>query len=72
MGSAFDEMTERSHPEARGAAPRQRNVDAAAAAGARVVARRAGAGGFRGIDNEWWHFEMLDRQHLRQHFVRVD
>jgi D-alanyl-D-alanine dipeptidase len=31
-----------------------------------------GAGGFRGIANEWWHFEMLDREHLRQHFVRVD
>ena len=31
-----------------------------------------GAGGFRGIQNEWWHFEMLDREHLRRHFARVD
>ena len=30
------------------------------------------ASGFRGIENEWWHFEMLDRQHLREHFARVD
>ena len=30
------------------------------------------AGGFNGIDNEWWHFDMLDRRHVRQHFTRVD
>lgn len=29
-------------------------------------------GGFAGISNEWWHFEMLDRQHVRQTFRRVD
>jgi D-alanyl-D-alanine dipeptidase len=28
--------------------------------------------GFAGIDNEWWHFEMLDRQHVRKTFTRVD
>jgi D-alanyl-D-alanine dipeptidase len=27
---------------------------------------------FQGIDNEWWHFEMLDRQHVRERFVRVE
>ena len=30
------------------------------------------SGGFNGIDNEWWHFDMLDRSHVRQHFIRVD
>jgi len=30
------------------------------------------AGGFNGIDNEWWHFDMLDRAHVRRHFVRVE
>jgi D-alanyl-D-alanine dipeptidase len=30
------------------------------------------AGGFKGIDNEWWHFDMLDRQHVRRHFIRVE
>ena len=28
--------------------------------------------GFQGIDNEWWHFDMLDRQHVRQTFTRVE
>jgi len=72
MGSGFDEMTELSHPrlEARhlasGALTRAQQR-------ARELLRGAlAAGGFGGIENEWWHFEMLDRQHLRQHFARVD
>ncbi|MES2940796.1 MAG: M15 family metallopeptidase [Pseudomonadota bacterium] len=72
MGSGFDEMTELSHPrlEARhlatGAlkAAQQRNRE--------LLRRVLGAGGFNGIDNEWWHFDMLDRQHVRQHFTRVE
>jgi D-alanyl-D-alanine dipeptidase len=72
MGSGFDEMIELSHPRleahhlASGALTRAQH-------GARELLRDAlAAGGFRGIENEWWHFEMLDRQHLRQHFARVD
>jgi zinc D-Ala-D-Ala dipeptidase len=72
MGSGFDEMIELSHPrlEARhlasGALTRAQQQ-------ARELLRGAlAAGGFGGIENEWWHFEMLDRQHLRQHFARVD
>lgn len=72
MGSGFDEMIELSHPRleaqhlASGAlTPEQHR--------SRELLRDAlGAGGFRGIANEWWHFEMLDRQHLRRHFARVD
>jgi zinc D-Ala-D-Ala dipeptidase len=72
MGSGFDEMIELSHPrlEARhlasGALTREQHRS-------RELLRDAlASGGFRGIENEWWHFEMLDRQHLRQHFARVD
>jgi D-alanyl-D-alanine dipeptidase len=72
MGSGFDEMTELSHPalEARHLAsgalsPRQQ--------GHRALLRGVlSAAGFRGIDNEWWHFEMLERQHVRANFTRVD
>ena len=72
MGSGFDEMIELSHPKlearhlASGALTREQHR-------ARELLRDTlAAGGFRGIENEWWHFEMLDRQHLRQYFVRVD
>jgi zinc D-Ala-D-Ala dipeptidase len=72
MGSGYDEMTELSHPrlEARHLAtgeltPAQhRNRELL-----RGVLLRSG---FQGIDNEWWHFDMLDRTHVREHFTRVD
>jgi D-alanyl-D-alanine dipeptidase len=72
MGSGFDEMTELSHP---------RLEEKHLAAGALTPAQHRNRAllrsvlcrsGFQGIDNEWWHFEMLDRQHVRQHFTRVD
>ena len=72
MGSGFDEMVELSHPrlEARHLASGALTAEQLRA---REVLRDAlAAGGFRGIANEWWHFEMLDREHLRRHFARVD
>jgi D-alanyl-D-alanine dipeptidase len=72
MGSGYDEMTDISHPrlEAHNLA---RGALTAAHVRHRDVLRHAmAAGGFNGIDNEWWHFDMLDRQHVRRHFTRVD
>lgn len=72
MGTGFDEMVELSHPRlepqhlASGAlTPRQ-------AANRGLLRRVLGQAGFNGIDNEWWHFDMLDRQHVRRTFLRVD
>jgi D-alanyl-D-alanine dipeptidase len=72
MGTAFDEMTELSHPELE-----QRHLASgaltAAQHGHRELLRGAlQAAGFRGIANEWWHFELGDREHVRHSFVRVD
>jgi D-alanyl-D-alanine dipeptidase len=72
MGSGYDEMIELSHPvlEARHLAsgaltPEQhRNRE--------LLRRVLLASGFNGISNEWWHFDMLDRSHVRQHFTRID
>jgi D-alanyl-D-alanine dipeptidase len=72
MGTGYDEMTELSHPrlEARHLAggqltPQQvRNRELL-----RGVMLRSG---FNGIDNEWWHFDMGDRQQVRSTFTRVD
>jgi zinc D-Ala-D-Ala dipeptidase len=72
MGSGYDEMNELSHPrleaqhlETGQLTPQQvRNRELL-----RSVMLRSG---FQGISNEWWHFEMLDRQHVRQHFTRVE
>jgi D-alanyl-D-alanine dipeptidase len=72
MGTGYDEMTELSHPvlEARHLASGELTADQLRHR--QLLRRVLGAGGFRGIDNEWWHFEMLDRQHVRQHFTRVE
>lgn len=72
MGSAFDEMHERSHPQHE---PEHlaRGVLTAQQVRRRELLRRCmGAGGFAGIATEWWHFDLLDRAHVRRHFVRVD
>lgn len=72
MGSGFDEMNERSHPRLE-QQHLARGVLTPTHVRHRELLRRAmAAGGFNGIDNEWWHFDMLDRQHVRQHFIRVD
>lgn len=72
MGSGFDEMNELSHPRLE-AAHLASGALTPAQVGHRALLRRAmAAGGFNGIDMEWWHFDMLDRQHVRQHFIRVD
>lgn len=72
MGSGFDEMAELSHPRleaehlANGALTPEQHRNRELLRG--VLCRS----GFRGIENEWWHFEMLDRQHVRQTFTRVE
>ncbi len=72
MGSGFDEMSELSHPQ-----HETRHLASGALTStqhrARELLRGAlAAGGFRGIANEWWHFEMLDREQLRARSVRVE
>lgn len=72
MGTGYDEMRELSHPRldahhlATGELTPQQHRN-------RELLRAVLVGnGFQGIDNEWWHFDMLDRRHVRQTFTRVD
>lgn len=72
MGSGFDEMTEVSHPKLEAQHLASGVLTAAQVQNRELLRRAMAAGGFNGIDNEWWHFDMLDRKHVRQHFIRVD
>jgi zinc D-Ala-D-Ala dipeptidase len=72
MGSGYDEMTELSHPRLEAQHLASGELAPAPQRHRELLRRALGHGGFTGIDNEWWHFEMLDRQHVRQHFTRVD
>jgi len=72
MGSGFDEMTALSHPVLEAAHLASGALTPAQLDNRRLLRGALTAAGFNGIDNEWWHFEMGDRQLVRQHFMRVD
>jgi zinc D-Ala-D-Ala dipeptidase len=72
MGSAFDEMDELSHPKLEAEHLASGALTRAQIANRDLLRRVMKTGGFNGIDNEWWHFDMLDRSHVRQTFLRVD
>lgn len=72
MGSGFDEMTEMSHPRLEAEHLAHGRLTQAQVQHREWLRRAMAAGGFNGVDNEWWHFDMLERSHVRQHFVRVD
>jgi len=71
MGSGFDEMSERSHPEFH-----ERLLAEGVLAPAQIDERRwladaMAAGGFAGIATEWWHFDHGDRVRVRRDWPRV-
>ncbi len=72
MGSGFDEMSEISHPRLEPAHLASGLLTAQQVRHRELLRSAMIAGGFKGIDNEWWHFDMLDRQHVRRHFTRVE
>jgi len=72
MGSGFDEMTALSHPVLEAAHLASGALTPVQVDNRRLLRDALAAAGFNGIDNEWWHFEMLDRHRVRQQFMRVD
>jgi D-alanyl-D-alanine dipeptidase len=72
MGSGFDEMIELSHPKLEAKHLASGELTPAQHRNRELLRRVLFDSGFGGIDNEWWHFEMLDRQHVRKTFVRVE
>jgi zinc D-Ala-D-Ala dipeptidase len=72
MGTGFDEMTELSHPQLEAKHLATGALMPAQHRNRELLRGVLSHSGFQGIKNEWWHFEMLDRQHVRQHFTRVD
>ena len=72
MGSAFDEMSDVSHP-----AKHPEHLATGVLLSRHVTEREwlkraMEQGGFRGISTEWWHFDHGDRDHVRRAFPRVE
>ena len=72
MGSGYDEMTPLSHPQLEAQHLAAGQLTPAQVRNRELLRGALRSAGFQGIANEWWHFDMLDRQHVRQHFTRVE
>jgi D-alanyl-D-alanine dipeptidase len=72
MGTGFDEMVELSHPKLEAKHLATGELTPVQHGNRELLRRVLAEGGFRGIDNEWWHFDMGDRQHVRATFTRVE
>jgi D-alanyl-D-alanine dipeptidase len=71
MGSGFDEMSERSHPEFHARLLAAGVLSAAQIDERRWLAEAMTVGGFAGIATEWWHFDHGDRVRVRRGWPRV-
>jgi len=72
MGTGFDEMVELSHPALEARHLANGALTPAQHANRRLLRDTLAASGFRGIPNEWWHFEMGEREQVRRSFTRVE
>jgi D-alanyl-D-alanine dipeptidase len=71
MGSAFDEMSEASHPALHAEHLASGRLTPAQVAARECLHEAMAAGGFAGIATEWWHFDHGDRDRVRREFPRV-
>jgi zinc D-Ala-D-Ala dipeptidase len=71
MGSAFDEMSEASHPEFNAEHLALGRLTLAQVVDRGWLAAAMRAGGFRGITTEWWHFNWGDSGWVRRELPRV-
>jgi D-alanyl-D-alanine dipeptidase len=72
MGTGYDVMTELSHPRLEAQHLASGALTPVQVRNRELLRRTLFESGFQGIENEWWHFDMGDRQHIRQHFTRAD
>jgi zinc D-Ala-D-Ala dipeptidase len=72
MGSAFDDMSELSHPALEAQNLAGGRLDHAHVANRECLRGAMHAGGFSGISTEWWHFNCGERARVRREFARVE
>jgi D-alanyl-D-alanine dipeptidase len=71
MGTGFDDMTERSHPVLEESLVARGALHPEQVAHRQLLRDAMSAGGWRGINSEWWHFDCGDRVRIRSEFRRV-
>ena len=71
MGTAFDDLTDRSHPALEEGFLERGDLTDLHVENRRLLRDVMGAAGWRGINTEWWHFDGGDRDLIRAHYLRV-
>jgi D-alanyl-D-alanine dipeptidase len=71
MGTAFDDMTELSHPALEAGHLASGELSAAQVANRQLLRDAMHQAGFTGIKTEWWHFDCGDRVAVRRDYTRV-
>ncbi|MDE2430091.1 MAG: M15 family metallopeptidase [Burkholderiales bacterium] len=72
MGSAYDEMVEKSHPALEQKMLAEGQLTPHQISQRELLRQAMFHGGFRGINSEWWHFNCGDPVVVRQTYLRVD
>jgi len=71
MGTAFDDLTERSHPALETESMQRGEITAAHIANRQILRDVMTTNGWQGISTEWWHFDCGDRLLVRQNYTRI-
>ena len=71
MGTIFDDTTERSHPALEERFLASGELTLAQVDNRRLLRTVMESAGWRGIRNEWWHFDGGDRDRIRAELLRI-
>ncbi|MES2069321.1 MAG: M15 family metallopeptidase [Pseudomonadota bacterium] len=72
MGTAYDELVEKSHPALEARFLADGGLSQAQADNRNILRQAMCCNGFRGINSEWWHFNFGDPNVVRQTYLRID
>lgn len=71
MGTAFDDLTERSHPSMEAVLLARGEITQAQIDNRQLLRETMTYAGFVGIRTEWWHYDFGDRDLVRRTYQRV-
>ena len=71
MGTPFDDLSERSHPGLEEELLARGQLHATQIGNRHLLRDAMHAGGFSGINSEWWHFDCGDREVIRAKYTRI-
>ncbi len=71
MGTPFDDLTDLSHPAKEAEFLQSGAITREQIANREILRQAMTAGGFAGINTEWWHFDCGDRLAVRRDYFRV-